>query len=587
MRLIKQKSKLLAILLSFAVFFMTVKPLPVSAEPGDNLDRSGVLQINMYHLDANTNQKFWLGQGSGFLISDTEDGAQYVITCNHVVSLTPEEEAAAAAYYGVERLNIKIEVVVTRDITQNCTIVKTSADDDFAILKLDEPIYQRNALALDPEGPGLTEDVYAMGYPSAVQDVQDFTYYTEDDVTVTKGSVSMKENKIGGVPYVQHSAVVTEGNSGGPLLDSTGAVIGVNTFLYDVGGGTYYYSLCIKEVTDVLDALGIKYKTATNNNTSGDDGENDNDEDEATTIDDGNSDDNEDDAVEPTTEPINSVNKNALSEALADAKGYSKDEFTEESYKALQDAISSATEVLNNSDSTQSDVDAAVFSLNNAIDDLEKSGNNTTLIIIIIIAVILVIVIVIVIIAVSSGKKKNNTNSYSGEPRPMVPPVTAPVSIPPQRIQPPTPPIPPTPPTPPTVTTTVQQPTAPVFQGEGAGETSVLGYGQGETTVLSGNNQVRASLTRVKTNEKVDITKQLFRVGKERNKVDYCVTNNNAVSRIHADIVYKNGQYFVIDNNSTNYTFVNGQMIAAKQEVALSDGDRIKFAEEEFVFNVG
>ena len=115
----------------------------------------------------------------------------------------------------------------------------------------------------------------------------------------------------------------------------------------------------------------------------------------------------------------------------------------------------------------------------------------------------------------------------------------------------------------------------------------MLGYGQGETTVLNGNNHVRASLTRVKTNEKVDITKQLFRVGKERNKVDYCVTNNNAVSRIHADIVYKNGQYFVIDNNSTNYTFVNGQMIAAKQEVALSDGDRIKFAEEEFIFNVG
>lgn len=585
MKLIKQKSKFLAILLSFAVLFMTVKPLSVSAESGDNLDRSGVLQINMYHLDANTNQKSWLGQGSGFLISDTEDGAQYVITCNHVVSLTPEEEAAAAAYYGVERLNIKIEVVVTRDITQNCTIVKTSEDDDFAILKLDEPIYQRNALALDPEGPGLTEDVYAMGYPSAVQDVQDFTYYTEDDVTVTKGSVSMKENKIGGVPYVQHSAVVTEGNSGGPLLDSTGAVIGVNTFLYDVGGGTYYYSLCIKEVTEVLDALGIKYKTATNNNTSGDDGENDNDEDEATTTDGGNSDDNEDDAVEPTTEPINSVNKNALSEAIADAKGYTKDEFTEESYKALQDAISSATEVLNNSDSTQSDVDAAVSSLNNAIDDLEKSGNNTTLIIIIIIAVILVIVIVIVIIAISSGKKKKNAGPYGGAPRPMAPPATPQVPVSPQLIQSP---IPPTPPTPPIVpTAAIQQPTAPVFQGDGAGETSVLGYGQGETTVLNGNNHVRASLTRVKTNEKVYITKQLFRVGKERNKVDYCVTNNNAVSRIHADIVYKNGQYFVIDNNSTNYTFVNGQMIAAKQEVALSDGDRIKFAEEEFIFNVG
>ena len=124
------------------------------------------------------------------------------------------------------------------------------------------------------------------------------------------------------------------------------------------------------------------------------------------------------------------------------------------------------------------------------------------------------------------------------------------------------------------------------YMNEGAGETSVLGYGTGETTVLSGSNQAKATLTRLKTTEKVDITKQLFRVGKERSKVDYCITNNNSVSRIHADIVYKNGQYFIIDNNSTNYTFVNGQMIPAKQEVALSSGDNIKFAEEEFTFTV-
>ena len=131
-----------------------------------------------------------------------------------------------------------------------------------------------------------------------------------------------------------------------------------------------------------------------------------------------------------------------------------------------------------------------------------------------------------------------------------------------------------------------QAPTNP-YASEGAGETSVLGYGGGETSVLGGANQKKASLTRVKTNEHVDIVKQLFRIGKERSKVDYCITNNNSVSRVHADIVFKNGGYYLIDNNSTNYTFVNGQLIPAKQEVAISDGDRIKFAEEEFIFKLG
>jgi pSer/pThr/pTyr-binding forkhead associated (FHA) protein len=56
------------------------------------------------------------------------------------------------------------------------------------------------------------------------------------------------------------------------------------------------------------------------------------------------------------------------------------------------------------------------------------------------------------------------------------------------------------------------------------------------------------------------------------------------VSRTHANIIYKNGSYFIVDLNSTNGTFVNGQQLSANQEVRLNVNDRIKFADEEFIF---
>ncbi len=577
---------------------LSITPLKSKAAGGENFDKSGVLQINVSHVDANTGNKTLLMSGSGFLISDSSDGAQYVITCDHVVTPTADYEAYACEALGVDKLNIKIEVVIQRDLVQSATLVQASAEADFAILKLDAPIYEKQPLKLNPAGPSLTEDVYAMGYPAAVQEIQDYVYYSENDVVVTKGSVSMCEMTTGGVPYVQHSATITEGNSGGPLLDSNGNVVGLNTFVRSVDTGTYYYSLCIKEITSALDQLGIGYLTADGSSTGN-------------TTDSNNTEEATTEAAEATTteaQPaeVASADKTKLVEALTDAKSYVEDDYTEDSYKALQDAITSADEVNNKADASQAEVDGAVSSLNKAIDGLEKAkSNNTMMIIIIVAAVVVVIIVVVIIIVVNSSKKKKKPAQgrgpvYSGGPAGVGPmpgnmprqtgaigappmnngPAMMPQQTQPRPMTPPTPPVPPTPPMQP------QAPTNP-YASEGAGETSVLGYGGGETSVLGGANQKKASLTRVKTNEHVDIVKQLFRIGKERSKVDYCITNNNSVSRVHADIVFKNGGYYLIDNNSTNYTFVNGQMIPAKQEVAISDGDRIKFAEEEFIFKLG
>jgi len=48
------------------------------------------------------------------------------------------------------------------------------------------------------------------------------------------------------------------------------------------------------------------------------------------------------------------------------------------------------------------------------------------------------------------------------------------------------------------------------------------------------------------------------------------------VSRMHAHIFVENGQYMIEDENSTNFTFLNRQKLAAKTPMALHDNDEIK-----------
>ena len=119
--------------------------------------------------------------------------------------------------------------------------------------------------------------------------------------------------------------------------------------------------------------------------------------------------------------------------------------------------------------------------------------------------------------------------------------------------------------------------------GESAGETTVLGGGAGETTVLSSQNY--GTLTRKKTGERVTITRDKFRIGRERKNVDYCIPDNSNVGRLHAEIVSTAAKTYVVDKHSTNSTFVNDVRITPNQQVELHNGDKVTFADEEFTYN--
>lgn len=146
--------------------------------------------------------------GSGFII----DNSGYIVTNNHVV-----ENAD------------KVDVVLEEGRKLSATIVGTDARTDLALLKVesDEPLPQLDWGPSDDAQVG--NWVMAIGNPFGLGG------------TVTTGVISARARDIGSGPYddyLQTDASINRGNSGGPLIDMQGRVIGVNSAIYSPTGGS-------------------------------------------------------------------------------------------------------------------------------------------------------------------------------------------------------------------------------------------------------------------------------------------------------------------------------------------------------------
>lgn len=526
-------------------------------------DTTGVVQVKLVYVDPNSQNESSIQSGTGFLINDST-----VITCYHVLSIDDQTMATAMETFGADENTIKnnsvIKISVLRDMTIEATIKNYSAEMDYAILNLSSQLYDRTYLPIRSSATvQQTEEAYSLGFPGEIKFFQDVNTYTSDDVTIASGRVN-KINTIGGVDYIQTSTQFTSGNSGGPLVDANGAVIGIcqgstgENFDKD-----YYYAIAIDQLTKSLDSLGIDYTEAG-----------------ATTVpvEDVSSEELTPAPTQAPTEEVVQADKTSLSALVTDMQDIEAKDYSEETSNVFSAALSDAQSVLANEAATQEQVDAAETALNEAFAALEPADNNLLFIIIGIVAAVIVIVIVVVVVVV--GKKKKpavESNSYAYD---------APIHNNQQPAQSGFAPV--TPVTP--ATTPVQ------FAGaSGVGETSVLNQGAGETTVLNqGSSETTVlnqstnygSLVRKKNNETIRINSNRFIIGKERAKVNYCVVDNTSVSRTHATIHNRGGAAYLMDMNATNGTFVNGVRLNPGQEAGLKNGDVILLADEEFVYYV-
>ncbi|NSW91264.1 MAG: FHA domain-containing protein [Firmicutes bacterium] len=83
--------------------------------------------------------------------------------------------------------------------------------------------------------------------------------------------------------------------------------------------------------------------------------------------------------------------------------------------------------------------------------------------------------------------------------------------------------------------------------------------------------------------EETVVSKEDFLIGRLQGQVDY-VIKNSAVGKIHAQIISREGKYYIKDLNSRNGTFINEVKINSNTEYEIKDGDRIAFANSDHIF---
>lgn len=108
-----------------------------------------------------------------------------------------------------------------------------------------------------------------------------------------------------------------------------------------------------------------------------------------------------------------------------------------------------------------------------------------------------------------------------------------------------------------------------------------------DTVVLDNNDPNEAYLEFFENglSRRIKLNKERIVVGKLKSQCDF-VINNNKISKMHAEFISRNGEYFVKDYNSTNGTYINGsnQRIQSNVEFPIFCGDRVTLANIDLTF---
>ena len=170
--------------------------------------------------------------GSGFIISD--DG--YILTNYHVVEKADKDK-------------LDVQVMTYDGTAYNATIVGTEASNDVAVLKIDAEGLSAARFG-NSDVIRVGDTVYAVGNPLG-----------ELEFSMSTGHVSAKDRVITtqeneSINMFQIDAAVNEGNSGGPVYDAGGSVIGIVTAKYsDTGVEGLGFAIPINDVKSIADDL--------------------------------------------------------------------------------------------------------------------------------------------------------------------------------------------------------------------------------------------------------------------------------------------------------------------------------------------
>ena len=224
--------------------------------------RNGVVMIGVMVQDSQGNTAS--GMGTGFAIGNPGEPVEYIVTNGHVVQkayeyprIDPSISGKVQVYYSAAENDYVVGQVV---------YYSAPTEKDIAIIKLPSATDKRTALRLRSSSEvEIGETVYALGYPGTAKVGQDFKTYDQNDITLTRGVISKKMTpNFSTYSAFQMDTYISGGNSGGPLVDENGFVVGINSAGIEASGIDIgmNYAIVTDELTKILDSERIEYTLA-------------------------------------------------------------------------------------------------------------------------------------------------------------------------------------------------------------------------------------------------------------------------------------------------------------------------------------
>lgn len=204
------------------------------------------------------------GYGSGFAVGKIGENPQYVVTNCHVICDNNDNVYSDITVYFSAAANKLVSAeVVAADLSK-----------DLCILELPEPTAERKPITLcKSENMSKGDEVYILGYPKYALAGKNYLTFDLKDMTSTKGNISQKTrlNNSGaiGTNVYMTDAIIDNGNSGGPMINTKGEVIGVTTWGNDMkddsgnkrtDGG---WATMVDELIPLLNSNNVPYTLST------------------------------------------------------------------------------------------------------------------------------------------------------------------------------------------------------------------------------------------------------------------------------------------------------------------------------------
>lgn len=146
---------------------------------------------------ANNDDLIRLNVGTGFYVNK----AGYLLSSNHVI-------AGCSRY-----------TVYDQDSSQNATLIASDEAHDLVLLKTEKPVHSAGNFASLATSPKIADDLTTIGYPAAS--------WEEGKVAIGKTKLISLKGPKSEDSLLQFTDSIAKGNSGGPLLDRNGNIVGL------------------------------------------------------------------------------------------------------------------------------------------------------------------------------------------------------------------------------------------------------------------------------------------------------------------------------------------------------------------------